>query len=168
MIWRALADFPDYEVSDEGLVRSWKPLRNFAPRPSEPRLLKSKIDKDGYVVFTLYVDGVRRDVGAHILVALAFVGPKPEGQEVRHLDGSKTNNVPTNLCWGTRKENAEDRAVHGTQVRGTAINTAVLSEQDVAEIKESRGGLKTLGDKFGVSPSAIWQIREGRAWRHVI
>jgi hypothetical protein len=168
MNWRALTDFPDYEVSDDGQVRSWKPLRNFAPRPTEPRLLKSKIDKDGYVIFTLYVEGNRRDIGAHILVALAFVGPKPVDQEVRHLDGSKNRNVPDNLCWGTRKENAEDRAVHGTQVRGEEINTAVLSEADVAVIKSSRGGLRAIGEKFGVSPSAVWQIREGRTWKHVI
>jgi hypothetical protein len=40
---------------------------------------------------------------------LAFVGPCPEGQEVRHLDDNPTHNFwPENLAYGTHAENMED------------------------------------------------------------
>jgi hypothetical protein len=51
----------------------------------------------------------------HHLVLRAFVGERPvtiERGEIRHLDGNKTNNVLANLCYGTIKENADDRKRH--------------------------------------------------------
>lgn len=43
----------------------------------------------------------------HILVAEAFLGPRPGGmEECRHLDGDKLNNRADNLRWGTRPGNA--------------------------------------------------------------
>jgi hypothetical protein len=40
------------------------------------------------------------------LVCEAFNGPAPEGKNVcMHLDENARNNVPTNLQWGTQKEN---------------------------------------------------------------
>jgi hypothetical protein len=41
----------------------------------------------------------------HQLVCEAFNGPKQEGQVCLHLDEDYTNNKPTNLAWGTQKEN---------------------------------------------------------------
>src|SRR5260370_42194124 len=43
----------------------------------------------------------------------AFVGPCSTGLECRHLDDNKRNNKPANLCWGTRKEQGEDRVRNG-------------------------------------------------------
>lgn len=50
----------------------------------------------------------------HRLVVTAFDGPAPteEHSDVRHLDGSKTNNSLPNLAWGTRSENMKDVFVH--------------------------------------------------------
>ncbi len=56
----------------------------------------------------------------HRLVVTAFDGPAPteEHLDVRHLDGSKTNNSLPNLAWGTRSENMKDVFIH----RQTAQN----------------------------------------------
>ena len=35
----------------------------------------------------------RRNIYIHHLVLLTFVGPRPEGMEVRHLDGDPLNNT---------------------------------------------------------------------------
>lgn len=50
----------------------------------------------------------------HRVVLESFVGPRPEGQECRHLNGNPLDNRLENLCWGTRKENAHDAIKHGT------------------------------------------------------
>src|SRR5690606_11217835 len=50
----------------------------------------------------------------HRLVMEAFVGPLPEGMEVRHLDDDPDNNALSNLVYGTRSENLEDRVRLGT------------------------------------------------------
>ena len=44
-------------------------------------------------------------INVHTLVALAFIGPKPEGKEVDHIDKNKENNYYKNLRYVTRKEN---------------------------------------------------------------
>lgn len=62
-------------------------------------------------------DGKQRATPVHVLVALAFHGPRPEGMEVRHLDGTRTNNRPENLAWGTHSENMQDKVAHGTATR---------------------------------------------------
>lgn len=54
---------------------------------------------------------VRRRV--YVLVAEAFLGPRPPGQDVRHLDDVSTNDVLTNLEYGTRAENIKDAERNG-------------------------------------------------------
>ena len=41
----------------------------------------------------------------HAIVAELFLGPCPQGLEVNHKDGRKTNNVVTNLEYVTHQEN---------------------------------------------------------------
>ena len=48
------------------------------------------------------------------MVARAFIGPRPEGQGVRHLDDNKRNNALTNLVYGTGVENQADSIRNGT------------------------------------------------------
>lgn len=49
----------------------------------------------------------------HALVLAAFVGPRPPGMDVRHLDGNPANNLLENLAYGTRSENCMDALRHG-------------------------------------------------------
>jgi hypothetical protein len=46
--WLPVVGFVGYEVSDHGRVRSWKPRRNCAPLPSEPRVLAQHTSRAGY------------------------------------------------------------------------------------------------------------------------
>lgn len=49
----------------------------------------------------------------HRLVALAFIGPCPEGMEVLHINGEPDDNRLENLRYGTRAENVADTIRHG-------------------------------------------------------
>ena len=95
-----------YEASDQGQVRSlhWK----------TPRVLRSNADCDGYLFLTTCVGGQKLNRKVHVLVAEAFIGPRPAGQEVRHRNGDQLDNSPGNLVYGTRAENAQDALGHGT------------------------------------------------------
>ena len=50
----------------------------------------------------------------HSLVAEAFIGPCPEGMEVRHRNGDQTNSRLSNLTYGTHADNMQDAIRHGT------------------------------------------------------
>src|SRR5690606_32157657 len=47
------------------------------------------------------------------LVAAAFLGPRPEGSEVCHINGDPADNRVENLRYGSRSENVLDQVRHG-------------------------------------------------------
>lgn len=107
-----------YEVSDLGRVRSLDRIvinsRGVAHRLKGIILVGAVREKDGYRNFTLGKDGRGISRTLHSLVMEAFVGPRPHGMEIRHLDGNPANNALSNLVYGTAKENARDRMDQGT------------------------------------------------------
>lgn len=46
---------------------------------------------------------------------------------------------------------------------GTNHPLSVLTEEQIVEIREAVGTLKTIAQKYGVSPSYVWRIKEGQA-----
>lgn len=105
--WRAVPGYPDYEVSDQGRVRSY--------RRGKLRVLALPDDSRGYKKVTLCQDhSGRRGCKVHVLVLLAFVGPRPDGAVIRHLNGVRDDNRISNLAYGTPAENTQDSLRHGT------------------------------------------------------
>lgn len=49
----------------------------------------------------------------HQLVLAEFVGPRPTGLVVRHLNGNSRDNRLSNLVYGTAAQNAQDAIAHG-------------------------------------------------------
>jgi hypothetical protein len=108
---KPIPSFPGYEADEEGNI--WSVETNW--RGIGPRVLSSYADDHGYLRVRLTIaTGKRVKKFIHALVCEAFHGPRPAGFEVRHLDGNRKNNKPSNLAWGTRSENAKDRVLHGT------------------------------------------------------
>lgn len=117
--WVAVPDWEGlYEVSDFGRVRSLDRQVHIAgPKPhvrtQRGRILSAPIDNHGYPHVVLYRGSDRRNYGAHVLVMLAFVGPRPAGCVTRHLSGDSTDCRLSNLTYGTQSENCYDRVAHG-------------------------------------------------------
>lgn len=55
-------------------------------------------------LYDLAKRGVRGGFYIHQLVAQVFIGPRPVGKEINHIDGDKYNNHYTNLEYVTRGE----------------------------------------------------------------
>ena len=116
--WRPVVGCDFYDVSSLGRVRSWrKKGRTIRKRHDEPRVMRQRLDKDGYPRITLCVSRVMIDRAVHHLVLEAFVGLRKKGLETRHLDGNPANNRLENLKWGTSLENSADAVRHGTRPR---------------------------------------------------
>lgn len=171
--WRPVVGFEDrYEVSDLGRVRSLDMVvgavfGNTAVRRG--RVLRWLVDQDGYHRCALTKTGQRpTSRGVHQLVCEAFVGPRPgRAYEVRHLDGDPKNNTPTNLAWGTRRHNADDRGRHGRHMRGTRNSKAKLTEVQARLVIDSEWNDRTLAAHLDVSVSTIADIRAWRTWSHL-
>lgn len=110
--WKPVAGMEDrYEASSLGKVRAvW--LKNGKPYG---KIMSTSFDEHGYVKIYITVNGKSRCTRTHILVCKAFHGlPPTDLHTVNHKDGNKSNNVPENLEWMTRKE----QAIHSYQILG--------------------------------------------------
>ena len=113
--WRRVPGWPAYKVSSRGRVKSVpRRLANGAEHGGTE--LAQTPDGDGYLYVTLR-DGPRsRCVHVAVLVLEAFDRAKPEGMEACHgRDGHQVNWWPSNLRWGTHRENERDK--RRTEVR---------------------------------------------------
>ena len=123
-IWKPVVGYEGfYEVSNQGRVRSLdRDAVDITGRPYsvKGRIRKLKLDRKGYVKVALSVSNTMITYSVHTLVLEAFVGPKPNGAQCRHLNGNPADNRPSNLAWGTAKENMNDMKIHGTNPRWTA------------------------------------------------
>jgi hypothetical protein len=110
--------------------------------------------------------GKRKDYTVHSIVALAFIGPRPKGQVVRHGPAGRLVNTDANISYGTRAENDEDVRTHGMQ-HGANNGNAKLSWDAVAAIRLLlAGGVEgtAIARKFGVSATTVCDIKKGRNW----
>ena len=102
--WRPVPEAPGYWVSSDGRVWSAVSQRMISLQRPDDRYVKVMIRRDKRPWFT-YV---------HSLVLTAFVGPRPEGHEVCHLNGDETDNRVENLIWGTHSVNVRHQVEHRT------------------------------------------------------
>ena len=166
--WRDIPDWPGYQASTHGRIRSVD--RQIEDNIGRTRTYRGRIkstykDQFGYAKVTLARtgedDGCRLHV--HVLVASAFIGPRPDGQQVCHCDGDRTNNKPDNLRYDTVAGNHADKRKHGTLRFGETAPTAKLTDRQVNEIKTLRGWFKgkDLAAWYGTSKAHVCNIQKG-------
>jgi hypothetical protein len=113
-VWKPISRFEGlYSVSTLGNVYSFRSGRLLTP-------VMQGHDGKKYPVVALYTaDHKRVQRPVHQLVLEAFVGPRLPGTEACHEDDITTNNKLTNLRWGTKKENAQDRLRNGNDAHAS-------------------------------------------------
>ena len=162
--WKPIPGFPDYEVSDQGGIRSLG--RTVTGARGFPRVLQGKVIKlgtagNGYLCGGLRRNGKTHTAFAHHAVAAAFIGERPEGAFVLHSDGNKLNNTVSNLRYGTCKDNYWDSREHGGAYLPKLTNEAAY------EIKNSGRTTKELSEEFGVSRVMVSGIKYGKFWKNI-
>ena len=99
--WKPVLGYEDcYEISNFGVVRSITRYNPKSKRWYESRIMKTRLDKDGYVVVGLTKDGKMKMNKVHRLVISTFTNEDLDLQ-VNHIDGNKQNNNLDNLEWCT-------------------------------------------------------------------
>lgn len=171
--WRPVRGFEDrYEVSDRGRIRAvgYLYLLSVTPPPSRPK---------DYASISLRKNGHRERRYVHRVVADAFLPKQPTSKhEIRHLDGNRSNNAASNLAWGTRQENADDRDRHGNTAKGArhgmyGVRTfghtnanASLTETQANRIRELAGkkSQRAIAREVGTSQRTVWAVVNGKSY----
>ena len=172
--WNAIPGYEGrYEVSDQGRFRSW--VNNAGNRRTIPKILKITPIRCGnprnqirYTIGLSDNNKCRKRHYAGRLVLLAICGPCPDGKECCHWDDDQINNKLSNLRWGTRLENAQDKERNGKQISGESHHNAKLSWSQVDEIKSRlKNGERQidLAREYDVWKGTISAIKTGRSWR---
>jgi hypothetical protein len=168
-VWRPVPDWEGlYEASSLGNVRSLPRQRN--GRTYAGRLLKPTLNPRYLVVgISDATTGRRKSTPVHVLVAAAFLGPRPKGVVVRHGPGGHLDNSIANLSYGTQQENIYDKHRDGTRQLGERCGRAKLTSSQVMKIRTlaSSVPLRSLARQFQVSQRTIQWIVRRRTWAHL-
>lgn len=116
--WLPILGFEgSYEVSDLGRVRSVdREIKTIDGKivPRKGKIIKPFLTANGYERVRLCLGSEKRERRfVHHIVAYAFLGPRPVGADIRHLNDVKTDNRVSNLLYGTRSQNLGDAVSNG-------------------------------------------------------
>lgn len=141
--FKTIKDFPDYQISNQGRVKSLKRKKEIIMKPSQY--------SNGYWFVILRNSQKKKSCLIHRLVLMTF---KPvenmENLQVNHIDGNINNNFLENLEWTTPEENRK----HGEKMNHTPKSETIL----VKFLNGEEMIFSTMTDcakYFGVSRKAI-------------
>jgi hypothetical protein len=148
LIWKPIPDYPDYEVSENGDVFSFK----------TNLLLSLQETPDGYIkTGIINSKNERKSVAVHILVASAF-HPNPNNYPiVNHINGDKSDNFYTNLEWCSFKQNSHHALVTGL----LTITRAVCQFTEKGEFKEKYNSISEASKETSTSYDFILDVCQG-------
>jgi hypothetical protein len=171
--WHPVSGFEDrYLISSLGRFQSIYIYRGHGGGLLSPRLTRK-----GRLKVDLCKDGAQQTVNIETLVAAAFLGPRPPGKEINHIDGNKLNNRVTNLEYVTHKENVHHAMMNGLcpsgnrhysrqkpwlLARGARNRNSKVSDEQREEMRRRYATgtetLVSLGTEFGLHYSSVQHI----------
>lgn len=104
----------------------------------------------------------RKTIRASRVSWILNIGKIPNGKYVCHTCDNPLCVNPSHLYLGDAKTNMDDRTNRGRTPVGSRLPQAKLNEDQVREIKRTRGKVR-----FGASNSTVSLILSGKQWKHV-
>ena len=139
-IWKVCANTPEriYELSNYGQARSIK--KQNCKNAGEIKILKptlsGKYPNQYYQIST--GRGGKKKI--HVLMALIFLGRRPEGFHIDHIDRNRFNNNINNLRYCTQSENMINRDFYKSHILETDKEKRAIIIRK--EWREKRGATK--------------------------
>lgn len=154
--WKTIEEYPNYEVSNTGLVRNKK----------SGRVLKPAKNTTGYPQVPLCNNGRCKLRLVHRLVAEAFIeNTNPEEyDQINHKNSCRSDNKVENLEWCSGSYNMRHMVANG---HSTIAKLDYKQASKIRELLLLGAKVKRLAEKFGVPPHTIRNIKYGRIWSWV-
>lgn len=136
----------EYLINEKGQV--WSEKTN--------KYLKTRPDRRGYITTQMWFDNKKQHALVHRLVWAYHFGKVPDGLEINHIDGNRSNNDISNLEVCTSSENSYHAyriglSSHAKQVLKIDGNSAVLYST-----------IKKAAIENNIDPSSITKACKGK------
>lgn len=115
-----------YDVSANGEV--------FSKRLN--RTLLGKVDRYGYRVYCISLDGGVKHTTAHRIVAVCYIPNTDNHPHINHKDGNKLNNTVLNLEWCSIQYNNQHAFDNGLKTAWNKGKTGVYSDAQIERMKD--------------------------------
>ncbi len=173
-IWKDVVGFEGfYQVSNLGRVRSRDRTivnRLGIKQPWEGKMLNPCL-AGRYALVQVCKNGTKKMAPVHILVAEAFLGERPDGLVINHIDGQRFNNSATNLEYCTvTQNNRHARAMGLNNAHGQNHKRSKLKDVDIPVIRSRLLAGETqasIARDYGVDKLNISRISRRLIWAHV-
>ncbi|MAB55743.1 MAG: hypothetical protein CMN93_07700 [Synechococcus sp. CPC35] len=132
--WRVAVGYPDVRVSNKGRIEYQTGKRDCG---SDLTGYKAYHSKKGFIFM-------------HALIMQTFVGPRPDGLDIDHVNGDTHNNCLTNLRYLTRKANLENREIdHGLAAKARGKPVLATKDGVTTRFESASDAARKLGLKQG-------------------
>jgi predicted XRE-type DNA-binding protein len=181
-IWKVIENFPDYQVSSYGRVKSLKCRKEL--------IIKQHIDSKGYLRTSIYKKGKK----VHRLVYETFKEKLNIDYDIHHINENKEDNNINNLEKKSHilhsinhnpkgnnhknygKHHSEESKIkigkNHVDIRGINNPSSILLIQEIIQIKlllkEKILSQKEIAEIFEVHPMTISSIKNKRTWSYII
>lgn len=110
-----------------------------------------------------------RRIAAHRVVCEIVRGPPPANDyDAAHSCGNGHLGCvnPRHVRWATRRDNMNEKNVHGTMARGERNGNASMDEATVLAVKRMVGTMTQteIATRLGITRSAVRDIKLGKCW----
>jgi len=174
--WKPIPGYEQaYEVSNMGRVRSLDRRVNTGIQGSSSCQVSGKVlaatnDTKGRPRVGLWWQGQQSTFKVHKLVALAFLGVRPNGLVICHNNGKASDNRLFNLRYDTHVNNHKDKEKHGTKLEGERHGRAKITNAEATQIiKLLKDDQLTHAEIVKRVPSAtiaiVRDISRGKSWK---
>lgn len=158
-IWKEV--FENYEISNLGRFRRAKDGIK-SGRTHIGKVLSLTLYHTGYVAARPIIGGKIGKHYVHVLVAATFIGPKPDGMQVNHKNGIKSDNRVCNLEYVTRSDNVKHAYESGIS-KGSKARTTQQQIDSIREMHRSGVSFASMSKLTGVSAIHCSRIANGKS-----
>ena len=166
-VWKPVVGYETYyEVNSAGRVR------NVA---HGGRLVHGFVEPNGHRRVHLVAPGrPGRGCAVHVLVAEAFLGPRPPGHVVNFKNDNTFDTSVGNLefvtrpCWNklaARRGRCTPGWKHGEQ--NIHAKLTAVQVRELRALRQEGWSIRALADQFGVAVATAHRAATGRCWKSV-
>lgn len=160
--WKSIIGYDGrYFISSLGRIKSFV-NSPFYQNNSKGTILKQHLNRKGYFMTYLSLNGKTKTFVAHRLVALHFVENISGGDQVNHKNGIKNDNRFENLEWVTCRQNIQHAFDSGIKtINGDKHPRSVFTNKQVIEARKmfaAGSSIRELADKYGKMYGTMWRV----------